>query len=358
MPAISVHHTATSDAGWDGPANEARLDNDGSESYYRSAYAWRDPDGDAETKAAYKFVHHEVSGEGDVGAANVRACITGIAVLNGARGGTNIPDSDRRGIYNHLAAHIEDADQEPPELRSRAEMGRGADVALAAGLEQRTQPAEMRVDGQGRIEGYAAVFDEWSVELGGFRERIRAGAFAKTIQEADIRATFNHDPNYVLGRNTAGTLELAEDDHGLHFRSDPPKTTWADDLRTSVRRGDVDQGSFVFRTIRDDWQRHEDENRRTLIEVELSDVAVVTYPAYPQTSVQARSQILAINSFLRADQEQVDPVLVRSFIRQLEALLPAAPAEGGHPAEGDGDDSQARIALKRRRLELARKMRL
>lgn len=230
---------------------------------------------------------------------------------------------------------------------------------LGAGLEQRTQPAEMRVDGQGRIEGYAAVFNEWSVELGGFRERIQPGAFAKTIKEADIRGTFNHDPNFVIGRNVADTLELAEDDRGLHFRASPPKTTWAEDLRESIRRGDVDQGSFVFRTIRDDWQREEDENRRTLIEVSLSDVAVVTYPAYPQTSVQARSQILAINSFLRAEHEQVDPVLVRSLIRQLEALLPAAPAEDGHPADGDGGgDPQARVTVLRRRLELARKQRL
>ena len=60
MPAIKVHHTDTSDSSWDGPANEARLQNDGTESYYRKAYAWQDPEKDPETKAAYKFINHEV----------------------------------------------------------------------------------------------------------------------------------------------------------------------------------------------------------------------------------------------------------------------------------------------------------
>ena len=71
------------------------------------------------------------------------------------------------------------------------------------------------------IEGYASVFESWSEELGGnspFRERVVKGAFEETIQKDDIRALFNHDPNYVLGRNIAGTLTLEEDDKGLKVR--------------------------------------------------------------------------------------------------------------------------------------------
>ncbi len=124
MPAIQPHTTATSDASWDGPANEARLRNDEAEAYYRKAYAWQDPDGDPKTKAAYSFIHHEVDGDGNIGAANITACRSTIGILNGGRGGG--PGSrwwgDRRGIYNHAARHIRDADLEPPPLREESEM--------------------------------------------------------------------------------------------------------------------------------------------------------------------------------------------------------------------------------------------
>lgn len=114
--AIGSHSTATSDGSWDGDANWKRLGN--SASGLRSATAWKDPDGDPATKAAYRFIHHEVSADGTVGAANLTAVRTGIGVLNGGRGGTTIPDGDRKGVYNHLAKHLRDAGAEPPELKS------------------------------------------------------------------------------------------------------------------------------------------------------------------------------------------------------------------------------------------------
>ena len=83
----------------------------------RGAYAWVDPEADGDTKAAYKFIHHEVARNGDVGAASERACSSGIAVLNGGRGGTDIPAGDRKGVYRHLATHLKDAGRDPPELR-------------------------------------------------------------------------------------------------------------------------------------------------------------------------------------------------------------------------------------------------
>jgi hypothetical protein len=150
----------------------------------------------------------------------------------------------------------------------------------------------MRVDAAtGMIEGYAAVFNQPSEDLGGFVEDIRKGAFAKTIKEADVRALFNHDPNYVLGRNKADTLSLAEDNHGLQFRVKPPETAWAKDLQETIRRGDVDQASFGFSTIKDEWDQASNPAHRTLVEVRLYDVSVVTFPAYPQTSVSARSLV-------------------------------------------------------------------
>jgi hypothetical protein len=77
-------------------------------------YGWCDPEGDPEVKSSYRFAHHDGPG----GAANIRACLIGIAKLNGAAGGPGIPESDRRGVYNHLAAHLVDDDRTPPELRS------------------------------------------------------------------------------------------------------------------------------------------------------------------------------------------------------------------------------------------------
>lgn len=116
--AIGQHETATSDAEWDGPANEARLSTDAGESTYREAYAWQDPDGDPDVKSSFKFIHHEVSENGEVGAASIQACTTAIGVLNGGRGGADIPDADRQGVYDHLARHLRDAEVEPPELAS------------------------------------------------------------------------------------------------------------------------------------------------------------------------------------------------------------------------------------------------
>lgn len=149
---------------------------------------------------------------------------------------------------------------------------------------------ELRADSEEpKITGHAAVFNQWSEDLGGFREIIRPGAFAKTIKEADVRALFNHDPNYVLGRNKAGTLRLEEDKKGLAIEIDPPDTQWARDLTTSIQRGDIDQMSFGFRTVKDKWGDDGETNQRELLEVELFDVSPVTYPAYPQTSVGVRS---------------------------------------------------------------------
>ncbi len=123
--ALPAHGTATTDAAWDGPANQARAESGRDEAYYKRIFAWRDPDGDPVVKSTYKFIHHMVAADGTPGAANIRGCQTGIGVLNGGRGGTTIPDADRRGVWNHLARHLRDADVEPPELKDAGTRGRG-----------------------------------------------------------------------------------------------------------------------------------------------------------------------------------------------------------------------------------------
>lgn len=161
-------------------------------------------------------------------------------------------------------------------------------------LERRCfQAREMRVEGEGesrKIVGYAAVFDVMSEGLPGFQEVIAPGAFGKSLAAgADVRALVDHDPGRILGRNTAGTLDVREDDKGLAVEIDPPDTTAGRDIVTSIERGDVTGMSFAFRTIEDKWETKEGGDVRTLIEVELHDVSVVAFPAYPDAVVALRS---------------------------------------------------------------------
>ena len=142
------------------------------------------------------------------------------------------------------------------------------------------------------IEGHAAVFDSWSETLGGifpFKEKVRSGAFVDSIAKDDIRALFNHDPNYVLGRNRANTLELMEDSVGLKVRIYPPNTSWAKDLATSIRRGDINQMSIGFVVEEDEWSSVDGIDTRELKKVRLFDVSPVTYPAYTSTDVGIRA---------------------------------------------------------------------
>jgi HK97 family phage prohead protease len=147
-----------------------------------------------------------------------------------------------------------------------------------------------KLEGEKRsLAGHAAVFNQ-RTDLGYFAEIVAPGAFAKSIGADDIRALFNHDPNFVLGRNKAGTLKLSEDTQGLAVEIDPPDTQFARDLAVSIERGDVTQMSFGFETVADEWFKDANGDwTRTLREVKLWDVSPVTFPAYPQTDIAARS---------------------------------------------------------------------
>ncbi len=196
----------------------------------------------------------------------------------------------------------------------------------------------LRAEGQPpKIQGYAALFDVWSVDLGGFREIIRSGAFTKTLKDgADVRALFNHDPNWVLGRTRSGTLTITEDDRGLRIEALPPETQLISDLVLApMERGDIDQMSFAFRTIRDTWGKEDGKPSRELLEAQLYDVSIVTYPAYEETSAQVARSILrsagldetALAAVILRDihhletgDEEAD--LIRHAIEILSAYLP------------------------------------
>lgn len=165
--AVKSHDTATTDVAWDGAAAVKRLPSPMSLSTARGAYAWIDDsavsDGDV-PKSACKFPHHEVSADGSPGAANLAACSAGIAVLNGGRGGADIPSGDVRGVYDHLARHIKDAKKTPPPLTASL-VACGCDGSYEAPTDDmfenpnfaRLTPLTITADG--RYFGHAA---EWS----------------------------------------------------------------------------------------------------------------------------------------------------------------------------------------------------
>ena len=196
-------------------------------------------------------------------------------------------------------------------------------------MERRFWPTtEIRVgtgDEEKKLIGYAAVFNSLSQDLWGFREQITPGAFEKTIKKEDVRALWNHDPNFVLGRTKSKTLILEEDDRGLKVEITPPDTQWANDLMASIARKDVSQMSFGFNVITDSWEIKNGVNMRTLEEVRLIDVSPVTFPAYTATKIQARSLMKKVG----IDIEGIDRVLVRiehglEVSQEDEAVLRAA----------------------------------
>lgn len=154
-----------------------------------------------------------------------------------------------------------------------------------------TGTVEARAEGEARqLQGYAAVFNQRTDILGLFEERIAPGAFKDAIGRDDVRALFNHDPNYVLGRTTAGTLRLFEDAKGLRYEVDLPDTQAGRDVSALVARGDVQGSSFSFqvKVEEESWDYEAKPPVRTILRVKLYDVGPVTFPAYEQTSVAAR----------------------------------------------------------------------
>lgn len=153
---------------------------------------------------------------------------------------------------------------------------------IASGLQSRGA-------GGRTIRGYAALFDSLSEDLGGFREKIAPGAFARALREKqDVRALFNHDGNLILGRTKAGTLRMKEDRHGLAVEIDLPDSVLGKDLYASIERGDVSQMSFAFRMVKDQWDIVEGQHIRTLLECDLFDVSPVVFPAYSDTVIGVR----------------------------------------------------------------------
>ena len=145
--------------------------------------------------------------------------------------------------------------------------------------------------GELRIEGYFAVFNSIYQIWDDMSESVAPGAFSDTLGD-DVRALIDHETMYVLGRNQAGTLELREDDKGLWGSILlNPNDQDAMNLYARVERGDVNQCSFGFDILSEETDFRDDGSVHwTIKEVKLYEVSVCTFPAYSETSVEARQK--------------------------------------------------------------------
>lgn len=213
-------------------------------------------------------------------------------------------------------------------------------------IERRVFNSEFEVekqnDGEGEVlvlRGYGVVFNSESKDLGGFVEQIEPGAFDDVLSD-DVRALFNHDPNLVLGRSGAGTLRINQDLKGLRYEVDLPDTQLARDLYTSIKRGDISQSSFAFIVEKDYFSEDLENNKfiRHITKVRrLIDVSPVTYPAYEEASVSARS---FENWKESRNQEEAKPEEVEDYnlrIKELDLMV----LDG--PLTDESDDSSHAI---------------
>lgn len=157
-------------------------------------------------------------------------------------------------------------------------------------IEVRTLPTTLRFVADAdkpRVEGRAIVYDALSEDLGGFREKFAPGSVEL---DDDLLALFDHQTSMVIGRTSAGTLEAEDGPDGVDMVAYPPETSWARDMRVSMERGDIRHMSFRFIPVEDDWQVVGDVVVRTVTKAEVLELSVVSMPAYPQTSAEARNR--------------------------------------------------------------------
>lgn len=152
--------------------------------------------------------------------------------------------------------------------------------------------AKTEANGKKYIEGYFAVFNQETELWPGWYEQIAPGAFANSLRNNDIRCLFNHNSDNVMGRLSAGTLELREDSYGLWGRVEiNEKDSMAMDVYERVARGDITGCSFGFMPKDESKRIDEDENWHwTVKEADTSEVSICPFPAYPQTEIQAREK--------------------------------------------------------------------
>ncbi len=147
------------------------------------------------------------------------------------------------------------------------------------------------------IEGLGSAYNV-PYDIGGyFTEIFRAGAFSQSLKDpdTDVRCFFNHSPDFPLGRQKSGTLEITEEADGLRYTCTPGSNATSQSVVDYIERGDVDGSSIGFRVIEDTWTEERDEKGRTIsvtrevIKADLIDVGPVTFPANPDATSKVRT---------------------------------------------------------------------
>lgn len=147
------------------------------------------------------------------------------------------------------------------------------------------------------VRGHAAVFDKWSLDLGGFREKIAPSAFDNVIRnDPTVFLLWDHDTLRLLASTKSKNLDLRLDPQGLHYWGRVADTSYARDLRVLMERGDINESSFAFTVKRDEWlitgEGDDEQVERTILEIgDLFDVTVTAMGAYPQTDSQIARQL-------------------------------------------------------------------
>ena len=202
-----------------------------------------------------------------------------------------------------------------PEVEMPHDMQMGE--RAASKFETRVNAAQFEIretsDGM-TFEGYAAVFNSRSQNLGGFTEFVAPGAFTRSLKSRnDVKLLWNHDSGAVLGSTRAGSMTLTEDAKGLKVIAKLPNTQLGRDTAELLRTGLVDSMSFGFNVIKDKWNASGDE--RTLESVRLFEVSVVAFPAYEATAGTAIVRSLD----KLATRAEVDAVALEAALTKLEA---------------------------------------
>ena len=175
------------------------------------------------------------------------------------------------------------------DFRRRAAGRRSFAVPVSWVSEAREDP-----DGVLLLRGLAAVFDSESLDLGGFTETIAPGAFSRALRApgSDQFLLWSHDPDAILARRSAGTLDLKQTDRGLEIEARLVPTQLARDVHLLVRTGHADGMSFGFTVARDEWSGSGKSTRRRITEIgSLFEVTVTPNPAYPMAGASARSRV-------------------------------------------------------------------
>lgn len=315
MPAVAVHHTGTSDASWDAGAQTKNIPSGAGQGVLGDVYAWKPTGDDADSKTNWKFPHHFVSADGTPGDASTEACSAVVGALNGARTATTIPAGDKRGVYNHVIAHLKDSgvkEADLPELKAAPARPDRSALSVVSGplrerrdgmlrtRERRSQAVpraqfEFRAKPNGTggtsysFRGYAATFespfqmwDWWGEE---YFEILAAGSCNRTLaNQADVQFLIGHDESSIpLARTKSGTMTLSADSAGLEVvvPALDGRSPIVQALASAMERGDMDEMSIGFIALQQQWSPDYMERRINEISLDRGDVSAVCWAANP-----------------------------------------------------------------------------